>query len=447
MLPVLSGIAAIIVLIVLIVYCKLHPFVALIISSLCLGLVNGLGTEKTVKSFTTGFGSQLSTTGIVIGLGAIIGGMLVSSGGAERIASVIVGKSKKALIPLAVGLVALIIELPNLFEVTFVLLIPIVFSVAKRTHTSALYVAIPMAAGMMTAHGLLPPGPATVIGAGAIGVDLGLVSMIGIVICIPVFAAGVWLFPKLMQRYYLRYQVSDGSEYATKDDALAQAPSMLKSLPSVLLAPILLIIGTIGKAVFSKGSVGCVITQFFGNTVVALLLSALYALIFLGLGSGMTAKKTLSQSKTSLKGVVNVLLIIGAGGGLKEMLQSTGLSDQIATTTAKWAIPTVLLAWLIAALFRVALGSGTVAVAAAAGIVAPMVAQADDLHKALAVLAIAVGAMIFSHVNDGAFWLFQEYLDMTVPQTLKTWSFLVTVQSVAGLIALLLVDAVLGIVV
>lgn len=161
----------------------------------------------------------------------------------------------------------------------------------------------------------------------------------------------------------------------------------------------------------------------------------------------MTAKKTLSQSKTSLKGVVNVLLIIGAGGGLKEMLQGTGLSDQIATTTAKWAIPTVLLAWLIAALFRVALGSGTVAVAAAAGIVAPMVAQADNLHKALAVLAIAVGAMIFSHVNDGAFWLFQEYLDMTVPQTLKTWSFLVTVQSVVGPIALLLVDAVLGIVV
>lgn len=231
--------------------------------------------------------------------------------------------------------------------------------------------------------------------------DLGLVSMIGIVICIPVFAAGVWLFPKLMQRYYLRYQVSDGSEYATKDDDLAQAPGILKSLPSVLLAPVLLIIGTIGKAVFSEGSVGYVITQFFGNTVVALLLSALYALIFLGLGSGMTAKKTLSQSKTSLKGVVNVLLIIGAGGGLKEMLQSTGLSDQIATTTAKWAIPTVLLAWLIAALFRVALGSGTVAVAAAAGIVAPMVAQADDLHKALAVLAIAVGAMIFSHVNDG----------------------------------------------
>ncbi|MCX8687599.1 hypothetical protein J3U06_05540 [Bifidobacterium sp. B4142] len=201
--------------------------------------------------------------------------------------------------------------------------------------------------------------------------------------------------PKLIQRYYPRYQVSDGSEYAIKDDALAQVSSMLKSLSSVLLAPILLIIGTIDKAFFSQSSVDYVITRFFGNTVIVLLLSALYALIFLGLGSGMTAKRTLSQSKTSLKDMVNVLLIIGEGGGLKEMMQSTGLSAQIATTTSKWAIPTVLSAWLIATLFRAALWSGTVAVAAAAGIAAPMVAQTGDLQKALAVLAIAVGAMIF----------------------------------------------------
>ncbi|MCI1979367.1 MAG: GntP family permease [Bifidobacteriaceae bacterium] len=447
MLPLISGILAIILLVVLIVHCKLSPFIALIISSLLLGLVNGLGVEKTVSAFAQGLGDQLSDTAIIIGLGAIIGSFLVDSGGAERIATVIVGRSKKSLIPVAIGFVALVIELPSLFEVAFVLLIPIVFSVSKKLGKNPLFVAMPMAAGMMTAHGLLPPGPATVIGASAVDVDLGLVAMLGIIVAVPVFVAGVWFFPKIMSKHYLKYEVSDGSGISDQEVDVEHAPSLGVSLPAVLLAPALLILGTIGKAFFPEGTVGYEVTQFLGNSVIALLLAALYALIFLGLRTGMSADKTLGVTKKSFKGIVNVLMTIGAGGGLKQMLESIKLSQEIADVTAQWAIPVVLLAWIIAALFRVALGSGTVAVTAAAGIVAPMVAQADDVHKALVVLAIAVGAMIFSHVNDGAFWLFKEYLNMTVPQTLRTWSTLVTVQSVVGLVFLLILNSICGLIV
>lgn len=440
----ISGFLAVVVLILLIVKCKLHPFIALLISGIALGIVNGLGSVGSVDAFSKGFGDQLSTTGIVIGLGAVIGGLLVSSGGAETIANVIIGRSRAALVPLAIGLVALVIELPNLFEVTFVLMIPIVFSVARRLGKSALYVAVPMAAGMMAAHGLIPPGPATVIAGSAVGVDLGLVTLFGLLVAVPVFASGVWLFPKLFQRQYLTYEVSDGSEFGFAETHHDRAPGIVAALAAVLLAPLLMVLGTIGNAIFAEGSLGAAVAGFIGSPIIALLLAALYSLTVLGLGAGMNASKVLGESKASLKPVVNVLLIIGAGGGLKEMLSAIGLSDTIADYTAQWAIPVVLLAWIIAALFRIALGSGTVAVTAAAGIVAPMVAQADDVHKALAALSVATGAMIFSHVSDGAFWLFQEYFKLTVPQTLKTWSLLVTVQSVVGLAGLLVVDGVVA---
>lgn len=444
MLAVITGVLAVALLIGLIVKLKLHPFVALLISALVLGLVNGLGSTTTVEAFTSGFGDQLSTTGIVIGLGAIIGGLLVTSGGAETISSVIIGRSKAALVPLAIGLVALVIELPNLFEVTFVLMVPIVFSVARRLEKSALYVAIPMAAGMMAAHGLIPPGPATVIAGGAVDVDLGLMTMLGVVVAVPVLASGVWLFPRLFARNYLAYPVSDGSEFGFTENHHENSPKLGASLLAVVIAPVLMVLGTIGAAIFPEGSFGASVAGFLGNSVLALLIAALYAIVVLGLRSGMSSGTVLNESKASMKPVVNVLLIIGAGGGLKEMLSAIGLSDTIAASTQNWAIPAVLLAWLIAALFRIALGSGTVAVTAAAGIVAPMVAQSDDIHRALAALAVATGAMIFSHVNDGAFWLFQEYFGLTVPQTLKTWSLLVTVQSVVGLLGLLAVEGVVA---
>lgn len=368
MLPVVSGVAAVVVLVLLIVKLKLHPFIALMISSIGLGLVNGLGTGKTVDTFTDGFGGQLSTSGVVIGLGAIIGGLLVSSGGAEEIANVIIGRSKKSLIPMAIGLVALIIELPNLFEVTFVLMIPIVFSVAKRLGKSPLFVAIPMAAGMMTAHGLLPPGPATVIAGTAVGADLGLVTGLGLIIAIPVFASGVWLFPRLCEKNYLKFPVKDGSEFNFHDNGgIEKSPSLAVSLASVLIAPVLMVLGTIGKSAFPEHSAASSITQFIGNAVISLLIAALFSIVALGLGVGMSGSKVLRLCKSSLKPIVNVLLIIGAGGGLKDMLKAIGLSDIISTTTAKWAIPVVLLGWLVAALFRIALGSGTVAVTAAAG--------------------------------------------------------------------------------
>ncbi|WP_213815717.1 gluconate:H+ symporter [Glaciihabitans sp. dw_435] len=448
---VISGILAIVLLVILITRVKLHPFFALLISSILLGIVNGLDVTTAVSTFTDGFGKQLSVTGVVIALGAMLGGILIRSGGGDRIADVIIGKRKIIWMPISVGLVALIIGLPNLFEVTFVLLVPLVFSIAKRLHVSLLAVGIPMAAGLMTAHGLLPPGPAPILAATAYGANIGTTTLYGVIVAVPVLLVGAWLFPRVMRKYIGKDVGMDPSSPAASahiggDLTLARLrePSLAAALSSVLLAPALMIIGTIGLDVTPKGSFLVPFFETIGNPVLSLTFAVILAFIVLGRGSGFTLVDIQAIVRSSIVPIVSLLLIIGAGGGLKTILTAIGLSDIISGAAQTWAIPAVLFAWIVAAIFRIALGSGTVAVSASTGIVAALIAADPSVNPALLVLATCTGAMIFSHVSDGAFWLFKEYFGLTVPQTLRTWSLLVTVQSVVGLGGILVLGAFVG---
>lgn len=455
---VISGILAIVLLIVLITRVKLHPFFALLIATVALGLANGLGVTKAVSTFTDGFGSQLSVTGVVIALGAMLGGMLVRSGGGDKLADVIIGKRKLAWMPISVGVVAVLIGLPNLFEVTFVLLVPLVFSIARRLRVAPISVGIPMAAGLMTAHGLLPPGPAPILAATAYGASIGTTTLYGVIIAVPVLLAGVWLFPRLMRKELavIGAGTAGGTTSSDREDgagahlggdlavARSREPGLAASLTVVLVAPFLMIIGTIAMDASSKGAPLYWLWETIGNPVLTLSIAVILAFVLLGGGSGFDLTDIQSIVKSSIVPIVGLLLIIGAGGGLKNMLSVVGLSDIVSDLAKTWSIPAVLFAWLVAAIFRIALGSGTVAVSATTGIVAALLQSDPSLNPALLVLATCTGAMIFSHVSDGAFWLFKEYYGLTVPQTLKTWSLLVTVQSVVGLLGILVLSLFVG---
>ncbi len=495
-----SGILSVVLLVVLIARFKLHPFIALLASAVLLGLVNGLEPNLAVSTFTDGFGKTLGVTGVVIALGTILGAILLKSGGADRIADVLIGNKSKKWIPISMGLTALIIGLPNLFEVTFVLLVPLVYSVARRLNVNLLFVGIPMAAGLMTAHGLLPPGPAPLLGAAAYHASVGLVFLFGAIVAVPVLLSGVWLFPRLIAHWNITgadgalgalgaaetpevqeppsaggpsgshpsnplpivpsssSDSTGGHATVTKTRSVARSepanpvpahtivqPALAHCLVTVLLAPALMIIGTLTGDEVSGGWPKPLLDAA-GNPVISLFLAAAYAYVFLGLGTGQDRNQLLINTKHGLSPIINLLLIVGAGGGLKGTLAAIGLSGIIADSAKTWAISPILFAWLIAAIFRIALGSGTVAVATATGIVAPIAAAHGGSHAALLVLATCTGAMIFSHVSDGAFWLFKEYFGLTVTDTFRTWSFLVTVQSVVGLVSILGVDAVLSVI-
>lgn len=444
---VISGLIAIVLLIILITRLKLHPFFALLISSVLLGIVNDIGVTKSVTAFTHGFGGQLSVTGVVIGLGAMLGGLLVQSGGGDKIADIIIGSRKLVWMPLSVGLVSLIIGLPNLFEVTFVLMVPLVFSITKRLNVPVLTVAIPMSAGLMTAHALLPPGPATIIAATAYNANIGETTLYGVIISVPVLLAGAYLFPRLMRNHLNVGSPLDLNGPAHGKEAAGERvrqPSLAVALTTVMIAPFLMIIGTIGLDFLPKTGVITEIFQAIGNPVITLGLALIYAMIFLGRAAGFSNEGILAISKKSIVPIVGLLLIIGGGGGLKNILTEIGLSDIISHLATDWSIPPLIFAWLVAAVFRIALGSGTVAVSASGGIVAALLAANPNTNAALLVLSTTTGAMIFSHVSDGAFWLFKEYFGLTVPQTIRTWSYLVTVQSIVGLIGVLILGAIIG---
>lgn len=442
-----SGVVAIGLLIILITKLKLHPFFALLISSIFLGVVNGIGVAKTVKTFTHGFGGQLGVTGVVIGLGAMLGGLLVQSGGGDKIADIIIGNRKMVWMPLSVGLVSLIIGLPNLFEVTFVLMVPLVFSITKRLKLPILAVAIPMSAGLMTAHALLPPGPATIIAATAYNANIGETTLYGVIISIPVLLVGAYLFPRLMHRHLAvgtPLDLTGPAHSPDESNGERTQPSLGSALATVLIAPALMIVGTIGLNFVSQTGLLQDGLQAISNPIITLSLALAYAMIFLGRGCGFQTEDILAISKKSIVPIVGLLLIIGGGGGLKDMLTAIGLSDIVSHLATEWSIPPLLFAWLIAVVFRIALGSGTVAVSASGGIVAALLAANPHTNVALLVLSTTTGAMFFSHVSDGAFWLFKEYFGLTVPQTLRTWSLLVTVQSIVGLLCVLILGAVVG---
>ncbi|AOJ00943.1 MULTISPECIES: GntP family permease [Burkholderia] len=438
---------AIAVLILMIARYKVYPFLVLIIVSLGLGLVVGMPMDKIVKSFEAGTGGTLGHIAIVVGLGTMLGKMMAESGGAERIATTLIDWFGEKNIHWAMMFVAIIVGLPVFFEVGFVLLIPIAFNVAKRTGKSLLVVGLPMVAGLSVVHGLIPPHPAALLAVQQYGADIGKTIAYGLIVGVPtaivagpLFALTISKFVKLPENNPLAAQFVE-----------TRAPGEQRELPgfgitlfTILLPVALMLVGSWADLVFAPKSLPNNLLRFAGNSDVALLIAVLVSFFTFGKLQGFKRDQIQKFCGECLAPIAGITLIVGAGGGFGGILRDSGISQQIVATATHANLSPLLLGWFVAALIRLATGSATVAMTTACGIVAPIAAASGVTVKPeLLVLATGSGSLIFSHVNDGGFWLIKEYFGMTVGQTFKTWTLLETIISLLGLTFTLVLSAVL----
>jgi len=438
---VIAALIGIAVIIVLIVWAKLHPFLSLMIGSAVMAVAAGIGFMDAFTSFSSGLGSTVASVGVLIALGAIIGKLLIESGGADQIVDTLVAKSRPALIPWAMALAAFIIGIPLFFEVGVVLLIPIVMIVARRVKLPVVLIGIPALAGLSALHGLIPPHPGPLLAIDALNANLGMTLGFGLIVAIPVVAISGPLLARPMARWVPR-AAPDKVLGASERDPDAPRPSFGAALSIVLLPVVLMLLATIMETTGHKDSgLGKVLT-WIGTPLQALLITSIVAIFVLGLGQHRSRSEVSDLVSASFGPIAGILLIVGAGGGFKQTLVDSGVGDVVAKWIEGASISALLAGWLVAVLIRVSTGSATVATITAAGIMAPLAADLSTTHDALLVLAIGAGSVFLSHVNDAGFWLVKEYFGMTVGETFKTWSLMECVVSVTGLGGVLLLGLV-----
>ncbi|MFB7886073.1 GntP family permease [Microbacterium sp. NPDC056057] len=436
-----AAVIGIAIIVVLITWLKVHPFLALMIGAIATGIIAGFEPGKTIVSFTTGFGATMGGVGILIALGAIYGKLLADSGGADRIVDTLVARATPRSLPWIMGFIGAIIGLPMFFEVGLVLLVPVIILVARRSGLPLMKIAIPALAGLSAMHGLVPPHPGPLAAIDILGANLGLTLALGVLIAIPAVIVAGPLFSGLAARW-VRVPVPD--LFVTAEDEGEQQtrrPSFAATLASILL-PVVLMLARAIADIIAPGSTAPAkaVIDFLGTPAVALLIAVIVGFFVLGGGAGFGRAEIAKSVGSSLGPIAGILLIVGAGGGFKQVLVDTGIGDVIANLIAESGLSILFLAWLVAAVIRVATGSATVATITAAGILQPLTVGLDPAMSALLVLAIGSGSVFLSHVNDAGFWLIKEYFGLSIPQTLKSWTVLECLISVVGLLGVLAVS-------
>jgi GntP family gluconate:H+ symporter len=438
------ALASILLLVALIVWAKLNPFVTLVLVSLGLGLAIGMPMGTIVRSFEAGVGGILGHVALVVALGTMLGKLMAESGGADRIAHTLVDLFGPGNVHWAMMVIALIVGLPVFFEVGFVLLVPIAYNVARRTGRSMVFTGIPMVAGLSVVHGLIPPHPAALLAVVAYKADIGKTILLALLIGMPTAALAGPLFASRMAR---RVRPSEdnplAAQFLEKDAAASRAlPSFGVTLATILLPVLLMLVGSWADLVAAPETMLNEALKLAGNPVVALLIACLVSFYTFGAARGFTREAILRFTNESLAPTAAVLMVVGAGGGFGRVLKDGGVADAILAWATSAHVPVLVLAWLVAATMRVATGSATVATVTAAGIIAPIAAGVPGVRPELLVLATGAGSLILSHVNDGGFWLVKEYFNMTVPETFATWTVCETIISVVAFGLTLLIAAV-----
>ncbi|TDU90474.1 GntP family gluconate:H+ symporter [Kribbella voronezhensis] len=476
------GIALIVALIVAL---KLHAFLALTIGALFVGLASGIAAGGVTKSYENGVGGVLGYVGVLIALGAMLGKLLADSGGADKVVDTLL-RGRPATLPWKMALIAGIIGIPMFFEIGLVLLIPIVMLAVRRSGGRAMLLGIPALAGLSVLHGFVPPHPGPLAAIGILQGNVGITLALGLLVAIPSVAVAGPVFARFAAQWVpigasgaalavtsgtrsggvgvggggsagvSRVQdgpvrgpgaadgleeVSGAEEAGTAQDPTAtRSPSFAWTLVTVLSPVVLMLLKAAADVWMSKDAALYPFLAFIGDPVVALLIAVLLAMYTFGTAVGFTVSVLSKKIGESLFPIVGVLLIVGAGGGFKQVLVDGGTGTAIAKIAVAASLSALVLGWIVAVLIRLATGSATVATVTAAGIVAPLAAGLNDTNVALVVLAIGAGSLFFSHVNDAGFWLVKEYFGLTVGETIKTWSVMETIISVMGLALTLLLS-------
>ncbi|MGI5505879.1 GntP family permease [Lentzea sp. CA-135723] len=441
------AVVSIAVLLLLIIKFKVEPFIALIVVALLVALLAGVPVEALVGSaqkasdslLEKGFGSILGHIAAIIGLGTLLGAILEASGGAQVLMDKLMTAFGEKKAPVAIGLAGLIFGVPVFFDIGIFVLAPLVYVAAKRSGKSIVLFAMPLLAGLSVMHAFMPPHPGPVAAAGLLGVSLGWIIIMGLAVALP-----SWFVGGVLYSYWIGKRIN----VPVPEEMLAAAevaraenggddrdpPSLGLVLAIIGLPLVLILAGTFGSILLTKGSRLYSVATFFGTPAVALTISVLLAFWLLGFRRGMTREKVAELSSASLKPVAMILLVVGAGGFFGAVLAATGIGKTLANELSGIGLPVIALAYVISCVIRIAQGSATVAIVTTAGIVAPVLADLNysQPQLALVVMAIASGSIIASHVNDGGFWIVSRYFGLSVKETLQSWTVLETILSVVG---------------
>src|SRR5471032_2841178 len=422
---------AIIALIVLIARYRLNPFVVITLISIGLALLAGMPATSVVSAYEGGVGKTLGHIALVVALGTMLGKMMAESGGADQVARTLIDRFGERNAHWAMVCIAFLVGLPLFFEVCFVLLVPIAFTVARRVGVSILMVGLPMVAGLSVVHALVPPHPAAMMAVLAYNASVGQTVLYAILIGIPTAIIAGPLYAKfIVPRIHLPAQNPLERQFIEREPR-TRLPSFTLTMGTILL-PVLMMIGGWANVISTPGTGFNQFLLFIGNSVIALLVATLVSFWTLGLAQGFNREAILKFTNECLAPTASITLLVGAGGGLNRILVDAGVTNEILGLAHAFHLSPLVMGWLFAALMRIATGSATVAMTTASGVVAPVAMGLGYPHPELLVLATGAGSVIFPHVNDGGFWLIKEYFNMTVIQTFKTWTVLETLISVVA---------------
>lgn len=428
---------AIALLLFLILAIRLHAFLALLISAMALGLGVGMEPVRVLKSIQSGFGEALGFIAVVVALGAMIGRFLEHSGGGRVLAEWLLARFGKDNAVWAVLVAAFLVGLPIFFEVGFIILVPLAWSLTRESKKSLLYFGLPITAALTVTHAMVPPHPAPSAAASLLGADLGKTILYGAMLSIPMVIAGGIVYGRwIANRLYIPVPEIASRVKEEKSDL---PPPSVGVVILILLLPVLFIFAS-SIAELAKLPSRTVLA-FLGHPFTALLLTALSAMYLFGIRRGLNRDQLAKMATDSLAPIGTLLAIMGGGGALKQIIVDSGVGPYAGQLLASSAISPLIVAYLVAAAMRMAQGSATVAIITAAGIVAPLVKGIPGYTPEMIVLALSAGGTILSHVNDAGFWIVNEYFGMTVPQTLKSWTAMKVITSIVGILVILLVQA------
>jgi gluconate:H+ symporter, GntP family len=435
--------AGVALVVLLVTWVRLPAFIALAAGSFFVGVAARMPLVDIPRAFQQGMGDTLGFIAMVIGLGTVIGKLLAESGGAVVVSGALIRALGERRLDWALMLSGFIIGLPVFFQVGLVLLAPVLFTLARqseqqadRKRSSLVWFGIPLVAGLSVAHGLTPPHPGPLAAIERLGADMGRTLFYSLVVALPVAMVAGPFFGRFISR---RVQIEIGgmADQLAGSTTAGRPPSLAATLTTILLPVVLMLLAAVAQGALADGRLRRAIA-FTGSPLVAMFIATIVALYTFGRACGFDRGRLLRFAEESLPPIAGVLLVVGAGGGFGRVLDAAGADTAIAQAVGGLRFSPFVLGWIVAALLRLSVGSATVACVTAASVMAPIAAAIPNANKDLLVVAIGAGSLIASHVNDGGFWLVKEYFNMTVPQTVATWTALETIISIVGLAGVLL---------